>query len=541
MPSPTTVYGAMNLQELIAEVLEHLRGMWRYRWWTLGAAWGVSVLGSVYVFTLPDVYQASARVFVDTNSLLKPLMQGLTAASNTMNEVQLVSSAVLTRPNLEEVAHETDLMLRARTPEQVEKLITELQERIKISGGLDNIFSIQYEDMSREKARDVVAAVLDTFVESTIGNEGDDAELTERAVATEIEVHESRLRAAEAALASFKQQNLGYMPGETGDYYNRLQLALGKAAASEEELRVLSERRDELQRQIDGEEPVFGIVPSPTGSTGARCRQSAHIAQIETQLAQLRVEFTDKHPRVVSLQETIAQLNEECRAELAAANAAGLFAPRDPAQPLEANPVYQNLRIQLSSAEVEIAEVRAHLNAEQGEIERLRRDVDKITQVETELKQLNRDYDVVQGRHQELLKRWEDLQAKKRLDPVTDDVQFRRIEPPFALADPVGPNRPLLLGIVLFFALGAGAALAFALNQVNPTFFTRASLRGASSFPVLGAISMILTPEAISRRRVDRLVWVLGVLALFVWTVASVTRARQASTFVQAVIAGVVA
>jgi polysaccharide chain length determinant protein (PEP-CTERM system associated) len=530
----------MNLHQLLAEVLEHLRGMWRYRWWALGVAWSISVVGSLGVFTVPDVYQASTKVFVDTNSLLSPLMQGLTAASNTMNEVQLVSRAVLTRPNLEEVAHETDLMLRARTPEQVEALITDLQQRIQVTGGRENIFTIQYQDISREKARDVVAAVLDTFTESAIGNEGDDSELTERAVQTEIELHESRLRAAEEALATFKQQNLGYMPAESGDYYNRLQLALGKAIATEEALRVLIDRRDELRRQIDGEEPVFGIMPS-SGGGGARCSLSAQITQVEGQLATLRVEFTDKHPRVLTLQGTIAQLKEQCRVESAAANSAGSFALLDPAQPLEANPVYQNLRIQLSDAEVALVEGRARLSAEQGEVARLRRDVDKITQVETDLKQLNRDYAVVQTRHQELLKRWEDLQAKQRLDPVTDNVKFRRIEPPFALADPVGPNRPLLLAAVLAFALGTATALAFGMNQINPTFFTRTSLRRISGFPVLGSITMILTPEAVSRRRIDRLCWVAGMGALLVWTAVSVPLARQASVFVQGLIAGVLA
>jgi len=489
------------------------------------------------VYTVPDVYRASTRVFVDTNSLLRPLMEGLTATTNTMNEVQLVSRAVLTRPNLEEVAYETDLALRARTPREMEELVTRLQQRVQVSGGRDNIFTIQYEDVSREKARDVVAAVLDTFVESAIGNEGDDAEMTERAVANEIDVHERRLNEAEAELARFKQENLGYMPGESGDYYNRLQAALSSVGHTEERLRQLVERRDELQRQLVGEEPVFGIMPS-MGNMGSACTQSGHISELEAELSALRLDFTDKHPRVESLQETIEQLGEECRAEMQAATAAGLLASPQAAQPLEANPVYQNLRIQQSNTEVELAELRARLVAEENQIVQLRRDVDKITEVETELKQLNRDYDVVQARHQELLKRWEDLQAKQRLDPVTDNVQFRRIEPPFAEAAPVGPNRPLLLAGVLIVALGGAGALAFGLNQINPVFFTRTSLRRAIQYPVLGSISMILTPEAVAARRVDVVSWMGAVLLLLVFTAAATALAPQASAFVQGLLPG---
>jgi hypothetical protein len=137
----------------------------------------------------------------------------------------------------------------------------------------------------------------------------------------------------------------------------------------------------------------------------------------------------------------------------------------------------------------------------------LRRNVDKMTEVEAQLKQLNRDYDVVFARHQQLLSRWEDLQAKQRLDPLTDNVQFRRIEPPFASAAPVGPNRLVLLAGVLALALGAGFVSALGLSQLYPVFFARRSLKKVAEFPVLGSISMILTPEQKTRRRAEAVAW----------------------------------
>jgi polysaccharide chain length determinant protein (PEP-CTERM system associated) len=496
----------VNLQEIIANVLNHLQGMWRYRWWANAVGWLVLVGGWIYVSSVPNVYLASTRVFVDTSSLLKPLMQGLTATRNTLSEAQLVNQAMLTRPNLEKVAYRTDLALRVQTPSQMEELVTNLQERIRVKGGRENVFTIEYEDVNREKAREVVAAVLDTFVEGALGNEGDDADVTKRALASEIDVHEKRLRDAENALARFKQDNLGYMPDQFGDYYKRLQTAVSAVTTSQDKLRQVTERRDELKRQIQGESPVFGIM-SVTGAQGAGCSQNAQIQQLDTELAGLRVNFTDKHPRVVSLEETIAHLQEECKKESEAARAGAAVARPPTSEPLEANPVYQSLRIQLSTAEVELAELRAQLSSGQEEVARLHRDVDRITEVEAQLKQLNRDYEVVQTRHQELLKRREDLQAKMRLDPVTDGVKYRRLEPPFAAAEPVGPNRPLLLAAVVAAAFAVGGALAFGLNQLRPVYFDRESLRHAVPFPILGSISMILTPAAMRSRRIDRVVW----------------------------------
>ena len=530
----------MNQQEIVAEAFEQLRGSWRYRWPAITVAWVICLVGWGYVYAMPDLFHASARVYVDTNSLLKPLMQGLTAQGNTMSEVQLISTAVLTRPNLERVARETDLALRAKSSEQFEGLISGLQRRIHVSGGRDNIFAIEFEDNDREKARAVVAAVLDRFVEGAIGAQGNDSDVTEKALAGELQEHEERLRSAETGLADFKKQNLGFMPGESGDYYTRLQTALAAVSTTEEKIRQLEQRRTELTRQIEGEEPVFGLMSAFGGTTTSNCAQSTQITTARAQLADLLVTFTDKHPRVVALRETIQSLEQRCAAEAKTAPT-GRPATTNSEDSLEINPVYQNLRVQLSNTDVELVEARSSLQSAQATVATLRRDVDKIAEVEAELKQLNRDYDVVQKRHQELLRRWEDLQAKKRLDPVTDNGLFRRIEPPFARMEPVGPNRPLLLGGVLAVAIALGGLLAFGMNKLHPVCFSRRTVRRVSGIPVLGAISLFVTSAQQRRLTLAAYGWAASFVLLCVLAVVVIGLSGRATELIHVISRGALA
>ena len=506
----------MDLQKIIAEVLDYARGMWRYRWHLIVVAWLVAIPGWVLVYKMPDVYEASAQVSVDTNSLLPALTKGLTASENLVDEVALVSRALLTRPNLAEVARETDLDLRATNPQEMEALITELQRKVTVRGSRDTtIFDISFQDRNRQKATEVVSALLNTFVESSLGAQGDDAEMTGRALKLEIDDHEQRLLSAEAALADFKKRNLGYMPDDGADYYTRLQTALAKVDETNRELRLLRQRRDEIARQLEGEEPIFGLMPSTPAQAAAGCSKAGNIAQLQAQLSDLQVDFTDKHPRIVMLKEAIAALNEECAKEREAMG--GIVPVVNPeTNSLDANPVYQNLRLQLSNSDVELAELGEELASRRREVSQLRADVDKIAEVETELKKLNRDYGVIEGRHEELLKRWETLQSKKRLDPVTDKVQFNILEPPFASAIPVAPNRPLLLIGVLIVALGAGGVIAFGLNQLKPVFYHRRVLARVTGIPVLGSVTLLMSPDEISRKRRHKLVWVTANVALLV-------------------------
>jgi polysaccharide chain length determinant protein (PEP-CTERM system associated) len=496
----------VNIQEIIAEVLEHLRGMWRYRWLAAVTAWLIAALGWFFAYSLPDVYSASAKVYVDTQSLMGPVFQGLAISDNLEQQVSAVSRALLTRPNLEAVARKTDLDLRADNPEQMERLITNLQERIEVVGSRENVFDITFDDVNRNKATEVVAALVDAFVENSLQDQGDDAEMTSRALDAEVLDHEERLRKAESDLAEFKKENLGYMPDDRGDYYSRLQLGLSNVTKSEVLLRQVRERRDELRRQIEGEEPVFGIMASSGPAVGG-CSQQRPISQLQAQLASLTVEFTEKHPRIVSLQETIATLQAECQAERDVSIAAGVRPTSFGDEPLEENPVYQNLRIQLTDAEVELAGLSSKLETDRAEVAQLRDDVDKIAEVEASLKQLNRDYGVVQDRYQELLRRRETLRSKERLDPVTETVKFNILEPPYAAISPVGPNRPLLLIAAMMFAMGAGGAVAFGRNQLQPVFFTRRSVTRMAGLPVLGSVSMLLTAQQANARRRGSVLW----------------------------------
>ena len=58
------------MQEVLNQILTTARAMWKFRWPGLIATWVVAVVGVVIVWRIPDQYEASARIFVDTDSIL---------------------------------------------------------------------------------------------------------------------------------------------------------------------------------------------------------------------------------------------------------------------------------------------------------------------------------------------------------------------------------------------------------------------------------------------------------------------------------------
>ena len=58
------------MNELLQRVAGELRGMWKYRWIAAGVAWSIGVLGGLSLLFVQDRYEASAKVYVDTQTVL---------------------------------------------------------------------------------------------------------------------------------------------------------------------------------------------------------------------------------------------------------------------------------------------------------------------------------------------------------------------------------------------------------------------------------------------------------------------------------------
>ena len=483
------------MHEVISQVLLILRGAWRYRWPAVAAAWVVAVAGWSAVLLVPDRYTARTQVYVDTDSLLKPLLTGLAVNRDVMSQVGMMQAVMMSRPNLEKVAQQTDLMLSAKTRAEQEAVIDSLAQRVQLGRptgpAMRNTFDISYENQDPVVAHKVVRTLLDTFMEDSLGMKRTDSSVAQRFLESQLKEYERKLVEAEDSLAAFKQQNVGSMPGSGGGYYQRLETEMATLQQLRQAYTQMQTRRDELERQLQGEEPTFGLMGSAEGSP-----IDGQIARFRAQRDQLLLQYTEKHPQVQSLNETIARLEEEKRggakiSSAVAAPGAGLSRDEAMVRSLDMNPVYQNLRLALSQADADLAALRGQMQAQQALIGELRSRVQAIPEVEAELGRLNRDYETNKQQYDTLLQRLESAKISEQAEQSADNVKFRVIEPPTVPLNASGPPRMALNVLVLIAALAAGMALATVLTLMHPTFATRELLAKVSGMRVIGTVSAL--------------------------------------------------
>ncbi len=496
------------MDQVLQQILAYAKAAWHRRWWGVAVAWLVCIVGWTWVMLIPDRYEASARVYVDTQTLLKPLLTGLTVAPDIDQQIKLMTRQLVSRPTLEKVARMTDLDVKAKTPEQTETMLNDLASKISIAdAGRENLYTIAYQDPNADLAKKVVQSLLTIFVETSLGKTRQDISSSQRFIEEQLQQYQQKLVEAENALTEFKRRHIGMMPGEGGNYYSKLSEAAAQLRQAQLDQQEATNRRNQLKRQLSDEEPELSAAAAAVSNPEIDGR----IQALQKQMDQLRLQYTDLHPDIQATKRLIEKLEAQKKTEATASKA-------DPAGAKIQNPVYQQLTIAIAEADATVSSLGARVAEYQRRYNELRNASNMIPQVEQEFTQLMRDYDVYKQNYDALLKRRESVTMSGEVESKTDTVDFRVIDPPFVPSQPAWPNRPLLLSLVTLGGLVAGIAVAFLLSQLRRTVTDRRALRELTGLPLLGAVSRVETAESRRRRRKGLLAYLAtlgGLLAAY--------------------------
>jgi len=516
------------MDQAIEQILEEARSAWRFRWAALGIAWIVAIVGWGVVMLLPDTYQATTRVFVDTRTALSPLLQNLAVEQDVDAQLNFVRESLLGAPQLEPIAEAAGLITPAQIadPRKQLRVIEGMRDRISISvrsaNDMDNaknagsVYTLAYKDGTRARSLKIVAALLDTLVRDTLGGKSQGSEDAQKFLQAQIADYETRLRAAESKLADFKKAHVDVMPNEQGGYFTRLQTEMDAVKTTETALAVAQSRRDELNRQLRGESAVSAAsATNPiSGNQGTRLGGDtlSQIQQAQARLDDLLLNYTDKHPDVIAERKTLEELKRRREAELEAVRRGDPGAVASSGA--SSNPVYQGIQIALNQAEVEIATLTRQLEDHRSRVTQLREALDTVPKVEAEYAQLNRDYDVNKAQYTALVTQLEKAKLGQEAD-TSGSVRFEVIEPPNAEFKPISPRRSVLVVLVLCVALCAGGGIAYVLQKAKPVFWSVKSLAHVTGARVLGAVGSAFYDREARESRRD-LIWYAFTIACLV-------------------------
>ncbi len=479
------------MNEIVQKISQIALAIWLRRWLALAVAWPVAIVAAIGISFMSDRYEATAKVFVDTQTVLKPLMSGLAFQPDIDQQVQMLAKTLISRPNIEHLVDQPNIGYKKKDAYSRDREIERLMKDIKIAPATNNLYTVSYRDTNPQRASHVVQGLVDLFVDSGVGGKRRDSEEARRFIDDQIRTYEVKLTEAENRLKDFKMRNFGVVSGTNQDYFSRASALSDEIAKLRVDLSAAEHSRDALKRELANEDPQ---LPSDPGAANANPSETTlRLEAQKRQLDDLLRRFTDEHPDVVATRRSIAQLERQRQAELSTSRSGGRGAAT--------SPVYQKIRISLAEAEAQVASLRTQLAVQQSRLDQIKATAGKVPETEAELAQMNRDYEVLRKNYEQLVSRRESAFLGVKLDQAAQLADFKMVEPTRVDPRAVMPNRQILSLASLLIAIMAGVGVAFGLSQLFPSFHMASDLREISGRPVLGSVSLFVSPaERLVRR-----------------------------------------
>lgn len=499
------------MSDLERQVRGVLHALWKRRWLSVAVAWTVGIVAIPAALIFPERYESVAKVYVDTDTVLKPMMSGLAFTADIDTQVRILARTLISRPNVERLIEKPGLDFSVDGERDREILINKLMQKILITpAGAGNLYTITYRDTNAVRANRLVEATLELFVNSGAqGKKKDSAEASEF-IDQQIRDYEGKLIEAENRLKNFKVKHFAISGVSSQDFFTRVSVLSDEVNKLRTELSGAEQARDALRRELAGESPQLppeAAVVVPAAPTEVELRLEAQRKALD----ELSRRYTDEHPDVAALRRVIAQLEREKRIE---AQARAASAAAGGGKLAATSPVYQKIRVSLAEAEAQVASIRSRLSQAEVKLQQIRSTAGQMPQIEAELAQLNRDYDVINKNYQALVARRESASLGIKLDESSRLADFRVVEPPRVGPGPVFPSRVHVAAIAAGVALAAAIGVALLLEFLYPTYRDAGALTKATGRPVLGRVSMVTSPadRQTARRHAFGIGWAYAVL-----------------------------
>jgi len=358
----------------------------------------------------------------------------------------------------------------------------------------------------------VVQAALSIFIEQSLGDSRTGADSARKFLDEQIKDYDLKLKEAEGRVNAFRLKYMGLFPTSGKDFVSQMAATGEQIRDIKVELRVAEQTRDGIRQQLEEQtkDRIAAAEKPEIAPKIAVPEFDGRIEALKKQIDDLLRNYTDQHPDVIGNRRLLAKLEEERNREIEARRKA---AKDHPASVSTGDPVTEQLKVALNEAQANVTAVRARLAEYESRYQQLKASAEALPRIDTEWTQLNRDYDIQKRQYESLVGRRETAAMTGKLEDA-GVAEFRIIDPPRVTPTPVAPNRLLLLLGLIAGSLAAGLATSFAVSQLHPTFHTGRLLREVAGRPLLGMVSMIVSPEYRVRRRRSALLFAGGMSGL---------------------------
>lgn len=464
----------------------------------------------------PKGFTSSTTILVEDKKIIQPLMQGAAVATEVADRGRLAREVIFGRKIMTQILDHAGWLRGNPSPTEQEKMIEKIVKRTTITSVGKDLIKIEYKDDDPQRAFRTTQKYAELFISESLGTKIDESRAAFEFIDKQTQEYHDKLLKAEEQLKEFRSANLDARPGTDADISTRLNALQQRIEQASQDLKEAEVKKISLEKQLSGEAEVATAL-SREGQYRSR------IAELQSRLETLRLSYHDSYPDIVQLKHQIDDLNQAITEERQRRETAKASGKVIIDEGVVNNPMYQQLKQELSQTRVNIEMLTARI----GEAKRqLQQELDRGRRVhggEATLAELTRDYQVNRDIYQDLLRRRENARVSMNLDKEKQGLTIKVQEPATLPLSPSGLR--FLHFVVGGLALGAllPLGLLYAKLQLDPRLRLGVLIADKHKVPLLTVVPHLWAPSETQVLRRE-LAWlslaVYGLLFVVVITAA---------------------
>ncbi|UTA47377.1 chain length-determining protein [Simiduia sp. 21SJ11W-1] len=357
----------------------------------------------------PNKYTTSVVLYSDVTNIIEPLLKGR-AAVTEIDRSQQAREIIYARVIMEAAAEEIGLITKASLPEEKDRAIKKIRSGLKVKPDKNNYFTVSYSAETPDNSFETLYAITSAFIENTEKKKREESLGAFNFIDAQVQSYKRQLELAEERLKEFKSKNLDGTEASVSSRMAQLRVDIETLAIGIEESRS---RINTIQQQLSDE----GQYLKTKGQIEDLVQRKQALS---TQLEHMLLSYQENYPDVISLRGQIAELD----ALIDQTKQSGEIYGKD-----VENPLYEELRKQLSLAEVDLrAQVRRMQSLEKL-LDQERDRAQRVAANQAQLSELTRDYNVTRDVYEEMLQRKESARLSMTLDQEGQGVTYRIQDP----------------------------------------------------------------------------------------------------------------
>lgn len=394
---------------------------------------------------LPKKYVTTVTLIADVTNIIEPLLKG-NAEVTKIDRSEQAQQFIHTRGVIDAAAKVRGLITKDMSPDRQEQIIKNIRSNLVLnSEPKSNFFKLSYSSNDSDNSFEMLNAIVNVFLADTEKRKREESLGAYNFIDTQVQSYKHQLELAEEKLKEFNSENLD---GSRDSITTRLSLLRS-------DIENLKISIDESQARVNTLQQQLGSEGQYQHAKGQNDELKQRRAALNNQLEKLLLDYQEDYPDVVAVRAQLAVLNTAIEKN---ESAGAVYTNSDNI----ANPLYEELRKQLSVAELDLRAQRRRMESlvrlQSQEEERAQH----VAAGQAELSDLTRDYNVTRKVYEDMLQKKESARLSMTLDIEGQGVSYRIQDPAvfplkpsgfgffeFAIA---GPFIGILLPLILLIA-----------------------------------------------------------------------------------------